>query len=114
MRLNCDDDNGNDIIDKNESGTVDNENDLVWVYLYVYSEEATGNVEIDRLNSKIKLYKPSFDDDNNVDDPKATVILGNNDSESYDIVYFAENIYGWCLMEGYEPGETELEISFDS
>ncbi len=130
MRLNCDDDNGNDIIDKNEDNEVDSEDDLVWVYLAVSTDRSSGDVIIERKNKNIKLYKPSFDDDDKVDDSKAIVILGDNNSKRYSINKFQKGngnsfginrrsfngngaIEGWCLMEGYEPGVTLLKIRFD-
>ena len=113
MRLNCDDDNENGIIDKNESSEFSEEDDLIFVYLYVNPGTQSGNVKIERSNSKIKLYKPDFDEDGKIKRKKGDAILRNNDSKSYDIEDFEADIEGWCLMEGYEAGITELEISFD-
>ena len=112
MLHNCDDDNGNDVIDKNEIAEVNGEDDLIVIDLSICrGSDAngnlhTGNVTIKRTNSKIKLYKPTNGN------KKDIVILGDNNSKTYTIEDFEDDLEGAFFIEGCELGESEIEIIF--
>jgi len=58
--INEDDDNGNLIMDKDENGTVLNEDDLVPIYLVVQGHQDKGTVTLSTNSTKIKIWENSL------------------------------------------------------
>jgi hypothetical protein len=100
--LNDDDDNGNSTPDKDETGTVSGEDDLVAISLsYEPSSLYPGCIELKVLSSNIRVWTSS---------DKGTLVIpdGSNWFKRWSVGSVPSTLY----VEGYSSGTAELELLY--